>query len=393
MRALAIAVTGAAVALSAVALWDAHSNGSDTSSTPPASAAAESSVGWLGAVPYCVLFLRWTENHSSLTGVAQAVDTRKHLSWSLPARGSVSGSAIKIDVPAPGLCSSHGRTLRGSASGDGMLFRFGQPNSTPLSITFQKAGVADFEAASAARAEITSASPPAPPSLLSTLAEIPAGVFTRVGRGTATQPAKLSASLLAAPDGRPRVVWIGAEYCASCAAVRWPLVVALERFGSFTGLRATTSTALDGYPNTKSFSFFDSTYTSPYLTFESVERSSNIPAGSGFVPLESPTAEQQDLMDKFDQPPYVDPSSRNALPFVDFANNYSIAGVTFSPAILRGLTANDIAVSLFDPKTPVAKAVIGSANEITAALCVLTDGQPVTICSEPVVKAIQAQLG
>ena len=33
-------------------------------------------------------------------------------------------------------------------------------------------------------------------------------------------------------------------------------------------------------------------------------------------------------MDKFDQPPYVDPSSRNALPFVDFANKYSITGVT-----------------------------------------------------------------
>ena len=393
LRALAIAATGAAVALVAVFLVDVSSSGGDSGPTPPVSSAEEPNTGWLGAVPYCVLFLRWTETHGSLTGVAQAVDSRKQQSWSLPIRGSIAGSDVKIDVPAPGLCSSHGRRLSGTASGDAMLLSFAQRNSTPLSVTFQKAGVEDFKAASAARAETTSASLPAPPSLLSTLGAIPASVFERVGRGTATQPAKLSASLLASADGRPRVVWIGAEYCSSCAAVRWPLVLALQRFGSFTGLRATTSTALDGYPNTKSLSFFDSTYTSPYITFEAVEQFSNIPGGAGFVPLDSPTPEQQGLMDKFDQPPYVDPSSRNALPFVDFANKYSITGVTFSPAILRGLSANDIAVALYDPKSPVAKAVIGSANEITAALCVLTEGQPVNVCSNPVVKAIQAQLG
>jgi len=397
VRALVIAAVGAAVALSAVFVWDSNSSGSDPGSAPPPSVSTESSVGWLGAVPFCVLFLRWTEDHGSLTGVAQAVDTRsdtsKRLSWTLPIHGSIKGSDVKIEVPAPGLCISHGRSFSGSSSGDSMLLQFGQPNSAPLSVTFQKAGVADFDAASAARTAATSASLPAPPSLLSSLAEIPAAVFAHVGRGTATQPAKLSSSLLTGSDGRPRVVWIGAEYCSSCAAVRWPLVIAFDRFGSFTGLRVTTSTALDGYPNTQSFSFFGATYTSPYFTFEAVEQFSNIPAGSGFVPLTAPTPEQQALMDKFDQPPYVDPSNRKALPFVDFANNYSITGVTFSPAILRGLTANDIAIALFDPKTPVAKAVIGSANEITAALCVLTDGQPINICSDPVVKTIQRQLG
>src|SRR5436190_7441907 len=169
LRALAIAATGAAVALAAVFLADVNSSGGDSGPTPPTSSAEEPSIGWLGAVPYCVLFLRWTETHGSLTGVAQAVDSRKQLSWSLPIHGSVAGSDVKIDVPAPGLCSSHGRRLSGRASGDAMLLSFAQPNSTPLSITFQKAGVDDFKAASAARAETTSASLPAPPSLISTL--------------------------------------------------------------------------------------------------------------------------------------------------------------------------------------------------------------------------------
>ena len=48
-------------------------------------------------------------------------------------------------------------------------------------------------------------------------------------------------------DGKPLVVYIGAEYCPFCAAERWPMVVALSRFGTFSGLqidhrRAPTST-------------------------------------------------------------------------------------------------------------------------------------------------------
>src|SRR5213083_3563137 len=88
LRALAIAATGAAVALAAVFLADVNSSGGDSGPTPPTSA-EEPSIGWLGAVPYCVLYLRSTETHGSLTGVAQAVDSRKQLSWSLPIHGSI----------------------------------------------------------------------------------------------------------------------------------------------------------------------------------------------------------------------------------------------------------------------------------------------------------------
>jgi len=32
------------------------------------------------------------------------------------------------------------------------------------------------------------------------------------------------------------VVYIGAEYCPYCAVERWPLIVALNRFGTLTNL-------------------------------------------------------------------------------------------------------------------------------------------------------------
>ena len=35
---------------------------------------------------------------------------------------------------------------------------------------------------------------------------------------------------------KPIVVYIGADYCPNCAFMRWPLTVALLRFGNYSGL-------------------------------------------------------------------------------------------------------------------------------------------------------------
>ena len=389
-------MAGAAVALGGVFVVQAGSSGG-TSGSPTTTLANATSgkVGWVGTVPFCVLFLRWTQSEQAITGSAQATDLHHHLTWSRPLHGSINGSEVKIEIDRPGLCRSHGTRLSGTVSGDSLLLDFAQPHSMSLPVTFEKGSVADFDAVSAAteRAVIPTGSSPARPSVVAAVSAVPHTIFSQVGRGNATQPEKLAGPPLAGSDGRPRIVWIGAEYCSSCAAERWPLVIALSRVGTFTGLRATSSTALDGYPNTRSFSFYQSTYTSPYITFEAVELFSNIPSGTGFTRLDSATPEQQRLMDKFDQPPYVDPSSRGGLPFIDFANQYSIAGVTFPPAVLRDENADAIAVALFDPNTNIAKGVIGSANEITAAICKVTKDQPINVCSDPVVKAIERQLG
>jgi len=397
LRWLATAVTGAAVALGAVLVVQSRSDGSSdpgSSNTTPTTAASPA-VGWLAAVPFCVLFLQWTQKDKSITGTAQAADPRHHRSWSLPMRGTVNGSAVTIDVGAPGLCGSHGTRMTGTTTSDSLVVAFAQPRSTPLSVKFQKATAVDYnEARAATVAQIDpTGSLPAPKSLVSAVTSVAHHAVGPVGRGTATQPAKLSAPLLTNPDGRPRIIWVGAEYCSSCAAQRWPLVIALSRFGVFSRLGVTTSTALDGYPNTRSFSFYGSTYTSPYITFEPVELFTNIPWEQGFTPLDTITTEQQGLVDKFDQPPYVDPSSRGALPFIDFANKYSVAGDTFSPALLRGQSADAIAVALFDPTTSIAKGVLGSANAMTAAICKTTQNQPVNVCSDPAIQSIERQLG
>ena len=69
-------------------------------------------------------------------------------------------------------------------------------------------------------------------------------------------------------DGKPRIVYLGAEYCPYCATERWAMVNALSRFGTFKNLKITTSSATDVDANTPTFSFYGSTFTSPYIKFE-----------------------------------------------------------------------------------------------------------------------------
>ena len=234
---------------------------------------------------------------------------------------------------------------------------------------------------------------PASPALFSAVTAIPPSVYTRVGLGTAsTMPTKLPGPTLR-KDGKPRIVYIGAEYCPYCATERWAVVAALARFGRFHGLETSHSSPLDEYPSTQTLSFHGSTYTSPYIAFEGIEQYTNIQSGDSWTKLDKTTAEQQGLLQKFDYPPYVDADSGGAIPFLDLANRYLVTGATYEPQLLQGKSLSDIASALRDPSTDISKGAVGSANMMTAAICKVTNGRPANVCRDSAVSRIQATLG
>ena len=95
---------------------------------------------------------------------------------------------------------------------------------------------------------------------------VPASTLNTVGAGSVTTPpAKISGSALTS-NGKPEVLYIGAEYCPFCAAERWGMVIALSRFGTFKNLSTTHSSSSDQFPNTATWTFYKSSYTSKYLT-------------------------------------------------------------------------------------------------------------------------------
>jgi Domain of unknown function (DUF929) len=234
---------------------------------------------------------------------------------------------------------------------------------------------------------------PVPQTVLDGLNGVPAERFGAVGRGgITTLPTPIRAAALRGENNLPRIVYIGAEYCPYCAAERWPLIVALNRFGSFTGLKLARSASDDVYPSTPTFTFYGATYTSQHLAFDAVETATSQRSGNGYQPLETMTAEQQQLLSQYDAPPYVAAQSAGAIPFLDFANQYALVGSTYDTGTLQGKTWEEIAQSLADPNSAQAKGIIGSANIITAAICQATGDNPVSVCGQPEVKAIETDL-
>ena len=223
---------------------------------------------------------------------------------------------------------------------------------------------------------------------------VPASTLDSVGAGSGVTglPKPITGSALTS-GGKPEVLYMGAEYCPFCAAERWGMVVALSRFGTFKNLSTTHSASGDQFPNTATFTFYKSSYTSKYLTFSPVEMETNKLASGGqsYTTLQTPTAAQNALLAKYDAPPYVASANKGAIPFVDIGNKYMISGSSFSPQILQGKTWSQIATALKNPSSPIAKAVDGTANYITAAICKVTGNQPASACT-PAVKKLEAKL-
>lgn len=217
--------------------------------------------------------------------------------------------------------------------------------------------------------------------VLSTLTSVPLSELDSIGTGSANNLVKAaSGPALTGPSGRPEVFYYGAEYCPYCAAQRWPVIVALSRFGTFSGLTTTSSSSTDIYPNTPTFTFHSSTYTSQYIEFASVETTDR-----NQQKLESPTQAQLALVSKYD--------TSGSIPFIDIGNRYVISGAMYLPDILSGMSWQAVADAVLQPDSPQAKAILGSANLITAAICVQTADQPAAVCSDPAIQAIEKKLG
>jgi hypothetical protein len=217
---------------------------------------------------------------------------------------------------------------------------------------------------------------------------VPVSTSDAVGDGSGAvtaKPASIKGTALTA-NGKPEMLYIGAEYCPYCAAERWAMIVALSRFGTFSGLNTVHSSSTDTDPNTPTWSFYKSTYTSSYLTFTPVEETTNIPNGTpgGYTTLQTPTAAQQALVTKY-------AGAAGSIPFIDFGNKYMIEGASYDAGTLAHLSWATIAADLHNANSPVAKAVLGTANYITAAICGMTGNQPASACTSTV-QSLQSQI-
>lgn len=226
-----------------------------------------------------------------------------------------------------------------------------------------------------------------PASLLAQL-NISNNVANNVGIGTANYKGivkNVSGAPALTLNGKPEVLYMGAEYCPFCAADRWALIIALSRFGTFNGIDYMTSSATDYSPSTPTFTFYNATYTSNYITFVPVEMQSNKEVNGTYPVLVTPTAQEDALIATYDP--------GGSIPFINFANSSVIVGASYDPGTIDAENWTTIAGKLGNPSSLEAMEIVGTANLMTAQICKATGGQPQSVCGQPYVTAVNNVVG
>jgi hypothetical protein len=215
---------------------------------------------------------------------------------------------------------------------------------------------------------------------LATLEKLPATLFDKAPAPSPAQaPAKLQGGTALTQDGKPKVLYIGAEYCPFCAMERWALIGALSRFGTFSGVTETTSSSTDVHPNTPTFSFKDAKFTSDVVAFQAVETQDR--EGK---PLQTLDGDNLALFQKF--------NPGGGIPWITYGGTHATDGATVDANAFEGKTYDQIIAGIQDPTSDIGKTVTPAINMITAQICSQTDGKPANVCTSQGVQSASVLL-
>ena len=175
---------------------------------------------------------------------------------------------------------------------------------------------------------------------------------------------------------KPVIVAIGADYCPYCAFQRWPLIMALMRFGNFTNLSYMLSSSTDVYPDSPTFTFYGSSYQSNYIVFQGYEQEDRSAS-----PLQTVPSNYSNVFQQFG----------GAYPFIDFGNKYVASGAFYYPDQMDGKNWSQI-IQLLSSNNVLANQVLQSTNAITAGICKVTPNAPSSVCGSSSMKTLTAAL-
>lgn len=237
---------------------------------------------------------------------------------------------------------------------------------------------------------------PAPASLVGSLTSIPISTLEAVKTGTISNPpVNIPAADKAAPlssGGLPEVGYVGAEFCPYCALQRWSLVIGLSHFGTWSNLHLIRSSVYETQSNLATFSFaYGAKLSSPYVAFVGREYQNNVSLHHNGQPYGSLQALPTTLATAFST---ID--SGGGYPFLDYGGKMAQVGSeasTADVAALQGLTWDQIAQQLHNPKSAVAKEILGGANYVIAATCLISGQRPGAICNNSMIQTLEKQVG
>lgn len=178
-------------------------------------------------------------------------------------------------------------------------------------------------------------------------------------------------------NSKPAVIFVGAEWCPYCGAMRWALVLALMRFGNLSGLEYMLSSSTDVYPNVPTFTFVNTSYSSQYISFVSFEVQDR--QGNSLQSV------SQNVYTAWNQ------YGKGSIPFIIIGYFYQV-GSTINPGLLSGKNWTYVVSQLSNASSPIYKEVYATANLFTAEICKVDGNQPLNVCHIQSIQQIEAQL-
>lgn len=186
-------------------------------------------------------------------------------------------------------------------------------------------------------------------------------------------------------EGKPYFLYVGAQFCPSCAAERWSIVKALSRFGTWSGLSFDVIEEYGGISNIPTYNLVGAKYESEYLSLghkEVADKSGRPITGQELTDFE------RKLFNQYD--------SRGSVPFLFLGTQNGqyvqlVAG--YSPALIAGKTPEQIKNDL-ESNASVAhiSAINEEADILTAYLCKATSNQPSAVCANIFIAPLVADI-
>ena len=175
-------------------------------------------------------------------------------------------------------------------------------------------------------------------------------------------------------NGKPELLYIGAEYCPYCAGERWPMYVALSKFGTFNPEPGKIHSATqDG--NIPTLTYYGTQYSSPYLTFTPVEVYTNYlnSAGTNYAQLQLPSQAQLNLWQAGNQ---------GSFPYLNFGGKAILPAAQFDSAPMGNMAFSAVAAQVGDNSTPIGAPINAAAAQLIKTICsTMTHDQPAAVCS------------
>lgn len=178
-------------------------------------------------------------------------------------------------------------------------------------------------------------------------------------------------------DGKLSVFFMGAEHDPFCAAERWAVVRALQKFGQWEGLKQTMSAARDEpFLNLPTYDFTEATYTSSHVEFVARELKDR-----EFKPLQKLLKTEEKFVHKF--------NPEKEIPFLLIGGRFMQIGAGFTPKIFIGHTFRQTETELKKAESEIRKTIDAEGNIVAALLC--ASGLPPELCKETGVAELVAQ--